>query len=167
MHRNTKTLTVILLITAALLLGVRISNLLSGTPEPSASPSPPGRAPAQFPATPTKTYINSNCGITLEYPADFTSQESTNAARLTKTGTTDTIDIACGKNLPKPPLPKEKVETATVAGQLATIYHDKLAKDGSLIDVVMLTHPKTKLEIALFGWGEVFTTLLKSIRFIQ
>lgn len=168
MHRNTKTLTIVLLLTAALLLGVRISNLLSGRNEQPLSSSSPSNLPnTQFPGGPTKSFVSTYCGVTFDYPVDMTLNESTNAARLTKLGSNETIDVACGQNLPKPPLPKDKIETATVAGQLATVYHDKLTKDGSPIDVVILTQPTKKLEIALFGFGETFIKLLKSVRFIQ
>lgn len=160
MHRNTKILLIFLGLIVALIAGVKVKLWLTGGPAAIILPTPVPTPVAFVP------YINKDCGISFSYPEDFTKEEATNAARLTSTLSKETIDIACGKTLPKPPLPKEKIEAVTVASISATIFHDASAKDGSPRDVVVVTHPQKQLEIALFGHGDVFRKVLESLKLL-
>lgn len=158
MHRNTTFLLVALALVAALLLGIKVNIWMTGGPRQILLPSP---IPSPLSL---KTYTSQPCGITFEYPTEFTLQESTGAARLTSSK--ETVDVACASTLPKPPLPKEKIETITVASISATIFHDASTKDKAPRDVVIFTHPKKRQEVALFGYGEVFQKILSSLKLL-
>ncbi len=160
MHRNTNLLIISLALVATLLFGIKVKIWLRGGPAEIALTTPVP-TPVVF-----TTYTNMDCGVSLNYPVDFTREEATNAARLTSTISKESIDIACAKTVPKPPLPKEKISETTVASISATVYHDASAKDGSPRDVVVFTHPKKQLEVAVFGFGEVFQNILSSLKLL-
>lgn len=171
MHRNTAILLAVLAVTAALLVGLAIGRRISGNPQSvtnnlQSSPTlPPGINNLQpTPSAAKKSSTNKSCGLSFTYPENMQLTEASDSAQLTNTTTGEQIILLCGVVFPKPPLIPERIETATVAGQTATVYHDASAKDGKPIDVVVFTHPKNKLEIALFGFGEVFERILQNLQ---
>lgn len=176
MQRNTAVIIAILSVTAALLIGLTIGRRLSGNSKPiinlpaqtgDLQPSPTSQltthnsSPSPSPAG--KFFSHPQCGLSFTYPADFQLSSASDSVQLTNTLTNEQINLICGIEFPRPPLAKERIETATIAGQPATIYHDASARDGTPVDVVAFNHPENGLEIALFGFGEVFASIISSI----
>lgn len=179
MARNTIIFVFVLTIIAVLLTGINIGRKLNnGT---AAQPSPsnfelqtsPGNIVAPIPTTeptPTpvpQTYHMEDCAVSFMYDPEFTIQTASQGARLTDITTSKTINVACTDEIPKPPLPKDKIETITVGGVKTKLYHDASAKDGEPIDVVIVKHPSQKLEIGFFGIGNEFSKLLDSVKFLE
>ena len=159
MHRNTGVIFAILSVVAALLIGVNVGRKLNGKP-----PSPqPTITPSITPSPGVKTYTHPRCQVSLEYPPEYSVTEASDSAVLARNNN-DRIILLCGVDFPKPPLSPERIEEATVAGLQATIYHDASAKDGTSLDVVVFSHPKNGLEVALFGFGEVFKKVIQSLK---
>lgn len=164
MHRNTALLLALLGVIAALLIGLFIGRRLTGNTSPPITrvqPSPTPAVPSPSPLT--SFFTHTECNLSFAYPTDFRLAESSDSAQLTNTVTDEQINLICGVDFPKPPLPAERIEEASVAGVLATVYHDASAENGSPIDVVVFDHPTTGVEIALFGFGEVFEGILNSL----
>src|SRR3989344_6375559 len=169
MHRNTALLIAFLAVLAALVTGLKIGSTFSPQAQlAQVSPLPSSVAvteasPQVAGAEAPKTYTSSNCGLSFNYDPDFSVTEASATTTLTNAKTGENIYILCGTEFPRPPLSAEQIETATVAGQKATIYHDASAKDGTPLDVVVFSHPKNNLEVALFGFGEVFKKVIQSL----
>lgn len=166
MHRNTAVLLVVLALLATLVVGIRVGSTLNPiSPLPTVNTSPEPIASTQA----LKHLTHAGCGVSFEYPGNLELVEASDSAILSPPGATESlanrIIVVCS-DFPKPPLPDDKVEEATVAGQLATIYHDSSAQDGAPVDVVVFTHPKTRKEIGLFGFGEVFEKVLETVTFL-
>ena len=166
MAKTTSILIIVLAILAALITGIQIGRKVGKTNPIAQLPSP---AQISILSTPISSplsllnYSSSDCGVTFSYSPTYQLQEASDSAILTNSQTGDEITLICGTEFPTPPLPPEKIEEATIAGQLATIYHDASAKDGSPLDVVVLTHPQRLLQIALFGFGQSFQQLLNTL----
>jgi len=168
MHRNTAILVGILALTAALLVGIQLGKLTGFIPNPSPFPSPVVlTTPTPLPKL--TSFRHQTCGLSFDYPDDYKLQQASDSATLTPPNavdpTTQRIILLCGVDFPKPPLPAERIEEATIAGRQATIYHDASAKDGTPLDVVIFSHPKNGLEVALFGFGEIFKKVIQSLKF--
>lgn len=182
MHRNTVFFIIILTVLASLLVGINMGKRISGgepivtqLPIPSSqpkiiytSPTPIATNSAQ-----TVTYAFTDCGISFSYQNDFTLTESSQGAQLTrpiaKTSTTkepETINLACSGQIPRPPLARDRIDTATVAGLTVNLYHDASAKDGTPLDAIIFTHPKNGLDVAILGFGEAFKKLVPTIRLL-
>ncbi|MEK7166617.1 MAG: hypothetical protein AAB874_07450 [Patescibacteria group bacterium] len=158
MKRNTNLLIIFLGVLATFLFGVRVNTWLNGDRSISQASPTPSAQPL------TKSYTNKYCGISFDYSVDYLLNEATESARLVHTRSGDMISTTCSKELPKPPLPANKIETASVSGQKATLYHDASSKDGTPIDVVMFKHPKKGLEIAILGFGEEYKRIVESLK---
>lgn len=168
MPKNTLLLTAILAVVASFLIGVSIGRSLGKTPAQNLVEAP---TPTQTPTPTQKTYTNTLCGISLSYPSTVQVEESTTSGTLfydTKHPEQTSI-VACQKNIPRIPLTKENMETVLVRSESgatlsATLYHDTSAKDGTPIEKLIFTNPKTGLDIYLAGSGELFTALRTSLR---
>lgn len=120
--------------------------------------------------TSKSTYRNRTCGFEFSYPGSYISQKSTNEQSVIFTDPNDpssAIASTCATEIPKPPLPPEKIETITLDSLEATLYHDKSAKDGSLRDEVIVKHPTNGKEIIIAGFGSAFQSALSSFKFIK
>ena len=160
MHRNTAVLIVTLSLVATFLIGIKITRKITGDTTSTAAPSQP-TVSGQI----SKIYTSSHCGVTFEIDPQFTVNEASDAASLVNTKSGEKIEFACIRSFPdRPPLPPDKIESATIAGQLATIYHDKTQADQKSIDLVILQHPTTKLDLIFLGFGNAFKALLNSIK---
>ncbi|MBI4058306.1 hypothetical protein HY408_00925 [Candidatus Gottesmanbacteria bacterium] len=167
MHRNTAFITVILASVVFLLIGIRIgtnfnAQTLTASPLPTLLPSPLAKASADL-----YTLTHPQCGIELTYPSTYKVRQSSDSAQLTNSQTKDEISLICGFDFPKPPLPPEKIDEATIAGQKATIYHDASAENNVPLDVVIFTHPTIKHEVALFGYGNIFSEIITSLQILR
>lgn len=163
MHRNTLLLVALLAVVAALLVGINVGRSIN-RPEVSQSPTP---TPTP---TPTLAYLSASaCGVSFSYPNFLKGMESsTSGAILINTANpNDSIVIVCQKDIPRVPLPPEKIETIPLTGTAsisAKLYHDASQKDGAPIDKLIFTHPKTKLDVLLAGFGPVFRDLIASLK---
>lgn len=167
MHRNTILVIGFLAVVAAMLVGLNIGKRLQPeTPLPTPLPTTLTK-PLNLP-TPQPNPIGYNltdCGLSFTYEPEFNLETASSSAQLTSKTTQEQINIVCVPEIPKPALPPEKVDEIELAGNKAMLYHDTSAKDGSPLDAVILTHPNLEIEIGIFGFGEKFQNLLKSIKF--
>jgi len=110
----------------------------------------------------------SSCGITLSYPDILTAQESTTETQgtvfINKTNPKDMIVLTCQKDIPKPALPPENTENRLIGTTTATLYHDTSQKDGAWVDGLLFTHPKTKLDVFIGGYGATFNQIIQTIK---
>jgi hypothetical protein len=172
MYRNTIIFIAFLAVIAALLTGINIGRRLTTSAPPASlpavTPAPVVIVPSPL-ASPTPAPVNytlPDCGVSFVYDPQFTLQEASASAQLTQTSTGEKISVACAASIPKPPLPKEKVDDITVAAVKTKLYHDASAKDGTPVDVVVVRHPSRKLDVGFFGFGEKYNDLLKTVTFL-
>ena len=76
------------------------------------------------------------------------------------------IVTTCQSEIPKPPLPPEKIEDIVLDGVPARLYHDSSSKDGSPRDEVIVTHPVLNHEIIIAGFGPAFDQAVSSFKFL-
>lgn len=168
MHRNTYLLVSILAVIAALVVGVNIGRMASSSPTtqapievqiiPSPNPTPSGPQ--------VKTYRNSYCQISVEYPDSFTQLESASqAAAFRGPGAGAGILLTCQKDIPRPSVTQENIEDILISSVSGKIYHTKSTKDGTVVDSLIIRHPKTKLDIFVAGSGQVFRDVVSSLTF--
>jgi len=116
----------------------------------------------------TTLYTNTQCAISLTYPDTVAVSESATqtlgAVFRSKTNPSDMIVLTCQKEIPRPPLTAENIENFQVGTVAAKLYHDGSAKDGTKMDALIFTHPKTKLDVLLGGYGETFDKMAKSLK---
>ncbi len=158
MHRNTYLFVTFLAVFAALVVGVNVGRQLTSRQSPIAPPSP-----TPIPTHVPISYTNPLCGFTLDYPASLTMMGNTTAsAILTNTeDTTQSVVITCQKDIPRPALVPENIETILIQSPggstvSAKLYHDSSAKDGTPIDELIFRNPKNGIDIFIAGIGETF-----------
>jgi len=168
MHRNTYLLVTLLAVFAALLVGVNVGKKLgvqpgAVLPTPTASVNPP-----VSPTPKLALYSDPYCGISLNYPDSFTKLASaTGGAMLVDTvNTKNSIAVACQEDIPRPALPAENIETVRIGTISGMLYHDTSPKDGTPIDSLIFTHPKTGLDVFLAGYGTIFTQILTTLNLL-
>ena len=194
--KNTYYLILFLSILAALIIGLnigkRMQNQKTGnnatiappqitdTPTPSATTSSVFQtgtgsgelknATTSSAAQKEKTYTNTTCGITLSYPDTVTIEESSTETQgvifTNKSDPKDIVVVTCQKDIPKPPLSLENIEDIMIGTVAAKLYHDTSAKDGTKMDALIFTHPKTKLDVFIGGYGRVFNTIIQSLKIL-
>lgn len=171
MHKNTLLLVSLLAVFAALLVGFNLGKKFS-PPSPAVFPTITQQSiPAASPSASLQLYTSTACGFSLEHPRTLTKFDSASgSAVLTDPNNAgDTIVITCQKNIPRSPLPPEKIETVGVwnanrsASISAKLYHDTSAKDGKPVDVLIFRHPKTGLDVFLAGTGESFREVISTL----
>lgn len=171
MHKNTLLLVSLLAVISALLIGINIGRTIS---QPASDSSASVTAPVTTP-TPTLTYLSgSACGISFQYPNTLTPMESsTSGMILADTAKPDaSVVIICQSDIPGVSLTPEDIEQLTImnasgsASVSARLYHDTSAKDNTPIDKVIFTHPKTKLDVFLGGFGPVFNRIVASVKIL-
>ena len=190
MAKGTVIFLFVLAIFAALLLGINIGkNIgknqsgLSAAPVvttlPSLTPaliptiistSAPSVYPTSKATSGKSTYRNETCGFEFSYPGSYLSPKSVNGQSTIVTdpdNPSNTIAATCAAEIPKPPLPPEKIETITLDGVETTLYHDTSSKDGSPRDEVMAKHPTNEKEIIIAGFGPTFQSVLTYFKFIR
>lgn len=171
MHKNTVLLIIALTVIASILIGINIGKRLNPSSNIFPSPSPIVVISSPFP-TPTQvpvptTYDLTDCGISFQYESNFLLTEASRGAQLTNKQSEEQINIGCSEKIPRPPLTKDKIEVATVAGLKVNLYHDASAKDGAPLDAVIFTNPQNNLDVAILGFGEAFNQLLTTLRLLQ
>jgi hypothetical protein len=170
MPKNTRIVVIILTILAALVVGVNIGNkfnpTLTGGQDQKTSPTK-----AQSPViTPTpkislSVYQSAICGISFSYPKSLTLMdvETGGAMLIDSKNPAQSIAVICQKDIPRPALPINKTESGKVGTISATLYHDSSAKDGTPVDKLIFTNPKTKMDIFVSGTGDSFKTVTSTL----
>ena len=176
MHRNTYLLVATLAVVAALLIGINLGKKFV-LQEQTSQITPTAQTTPSLLVQPSPTlvpYTNTFCGFSLEYPNTLTKfDNASGSAILTNTkNTTESIAIACQKDVPRPPLPAENIESMTLwnttktASVAARLYHDTSQKDGAQIDALIFRHPKTGVDVFLAGFGQTFNQILQTVRLL-
>ncbi len=166
MQKNTLLFASFLAVIASLLVGFNIgrsmpsSQTLVPTPKPIATPMP------------TLTYLSGTaCGVTYQYPNTLTPMESSGSGVILTSQTTpsDAVVIVCQADIPRVPLAPNFMETiiinaATKTSTIsATLYHDTSANDGTKVDKLIFTHPKTNMDVFIAGFGPVYQQLISTL----
>lgn len=186
MAKGTLFTLIFLTIIATFLLGINIGKRLSISQPVVQTPSPtltqtPSPALILIPTIATasgvkisktvsrSTYTDKTCGFSFSYPGSYIRQKSVNEQSLILTDPLDpdaAIAATCADTIPKPPLAPEKIESVTIDGVSATLYHDQDA-NGRPRDEIIVKHPKNGKELILAGFGPFFQEALSSFRFVQ
>jgi len=183
MPKNTLIVIIFLSLLAALLLGINIGKRLAVSqyltqfapsptslqPSPTDTPTPIPQSglPAQ---TGTSAYTDKSCGFTISYTGSYLEQKNENSASTIITDPDNpnaTIVSTCQEEIPKPPLPPEKIISLTLDGVPAKLYHDASSRDGSPRDEVIVRHPTLNHEIIIAGFGPTFNDAVASFKFIR
>jgi hypothetical protein len=163
MHRNTYLLVIVLAVFAALLIGVNIGKRLQKQP---AAPS----APTPIPTISTKIYMNTYCGFSFAYPANYTVLENASGSAILNNAAdkTQSITLTCQKEIPRPALSEDKIESFPIPeGSIsATLYHETSPKDGTPIDAVIFRHPTNGMDGFVAGYGDAFNAAIKTLQIL-
>jgi len=168
MHKNTLLFSSMLAVIAALLVGF---NLGRSFPKQDTEDTQPSPTPLTSP-TPTIAYLRATaCGIAFQYPNSLTPIESSDSGTIyASTSDPDaTVLVLCQNEIPRIPLTPDKMEARTLRAATGsatvsdTLYHDASAKDGTPIDKLIFTHPKTGLDVLIGGIGPIYQQFIASI----
>lgn len=159
MHRNTFILVTVLAIIAALLVGFNVGKKFQ-PPQLDEVIATPTESNA---TSQTSIYKNTYCAITLSYPRDMmVADVATGSA--TFASQTETVVLACQKDIPGIAIANENIETIPIGSISATLYHTATPKDGTPIDVFLVRHPRTKMDVLVSGAGNAFDTIIHSLK---
>lgn len=116
----------------------------------------------------TMTFTSTACGISLTYPDTWKTEDSstsTNGVIFTETTNPKNIIVmTCQKDITKPSLPPEQIETMKIGTITGTLYHDQSSNEQ--VDGLIFTHPKTALDVFIGGYGATFNAVIKSIKIL-
>lgn len=162
MHRNTFIFIVLLAIFTAIVVGVNLGR--SSQPSQSLNPITTP-TPEPFPTQVLLKYTNSLCGVSFSYPDTYTTIEiATGGVTLVnKQQTSTSIILVCQKDIPRVPLTEDKIEKRQIGSASANLYHDASEQDGTPLDKVIFTHPKTKKDVYIAGFGKDFDNLINTL----
>lgn len=174
MHRNTFLLVTILAVFAALVIGVNVGRRMGSNVDTQVQHVPTSTSPSPQP-TPTaiplrnKQYINQYCGVAFDYPSTLRKLEgASNSAVFANTESpSESVLFTCQKDIPKPPLTTDKIETITISSVSAKLYHDVSEKDGVNVDKLIVRHPLNGFDIFLAGTGNAFKQIISTISFLR
>jgi hypothetical protein len=168
MHRNTLLFTIVLATLAAILIGLNV-----GRKFPTGSPAPTP-TPEQETST-LLTFTSQECGITFNYPQYLSKLDgpSGSAVFTDPTNAETSVTVTCQAEIPRPPLPSDRIETLAIPGTTtnatisARLYHDASPKDGTPLDAIIFTHPKTGLDVFVAGFGPVFQGIIVTLKYLN
>jgi hypothetical protein len=171
MHRNTYLLVIFLAVFAALVAGVNIGRHFTVSQQPTVTVKP--LSPTPIPSPVPAAYTNVICGFTLDYPNTLTMMgDATRSAILTNTkDTSQSIAIACQKNIPRPAIDATNIDTMSIqrpggATVSANLYHGSSAKDGSSVDELIFRNPKNGIDIFIAGFGDTYNQVIQTVRLL-
>lgn len=172
MHKNTLLFTSVLAVAAALLVGFRVGRRFQQPPSsPSPTPAPSPTAKASM----LETFTSQACGITFQYPNSLNKLDGASGSAILTDPANEknSIVVTCQADIPRPPLPADKIETVAIASATgaasvsARLYHDASAKDGTLVDALIFLHPTRGVDVFIAGFGEVFQGILATLRLLN
>lgn len=163
MHRNTFILIIVLTVLAGLVAWNNIGKKNITAPTPTPTPN--------IVQETTTLYTNTFCGFSLEYPSVFEKLENATGSAIlnNKEKTAESVVVTCQVDIPKPPLPADKIESLIVhdsknATVSAKLYHDASPHDGAPIDIFLYKHPKNGMDIFVASSPSAgFRTILSTI----
>lgn len=167
--RNTILVISFLAIIAALLVGFNLGRRFQR--ETNGAPTSPSPIPTR-PLPKINSYQNTYCGISLDYPDSLTKLEATTGAMFVDPqNASNSVALACQEEIPRPTLVPERIETVDLvatsgASISAKLYHDASEKDGSPLDKLIFTNPKTGLDIFIAGFGSAFSQVISSLKLL-
>jgi hypothetical protein len=155
MARNTLLLVIGLAILAAAVVGVNITRK-----------KPENQAKTQAPLKPVSpaTFTSDSCGIRFEYPPSFLKAETPDTNAIFTDAFGNSISLVCQKDIPGIALPDDKIETVPLGNVPAKLYHDASAKDGTPVDKLIFTNPKTGLDVFIAGYGVGFSQVVSTLQ---
>lgn len=167
MPKNTLLFVSFLAVIAALLVGINIGRSLA--PQQTATAPTPTPIVTQSPIT---LLTGSTCGITFQYPSTLTAMESSTSGVILANSKTpgDSIIVICQDDIPRIALTPDKIETMKIlsatnaASASAKLYHDASAKDGTPVDKLIFTNPKTGQDVFVAGFGATFNQLIGTLK---
>ena len=166
MQRNTFLFLSLLAVFTALVVGVNIGrSIQSPANQKNLSETPSKSIPSPEPTLTMTTYASNTCGVSLKYPDSLTRMEaSQGGALLVDTANSAmSVAIACQKDIPRPALQNDKIETLKIGSISAELYHDTSAKDGTPVDKLIFRHPKNQMDIFISGSGQIFQSVISSV----
>lgn len=167
MPKNTLLFVSFLAVIASLLVGIQIGRSMSPQQE-NIAPSPTPK----ITATPTLHFVNgSSCGVRFQYPSSLTVMEGSGSGMILANVTKpeESIVVVCQDDIPRVALPDDRIETKKIlsttgtASVSAKLYHDASQKDGTPMDKLIFTHPKTNQDVFIGGFGVIYTQLLDTL----
>jgi hypothetical protein len=148
----------------------------NGTSSPSGMTSQSSQSGLFKNATPSGTtlkgtlYTNNTCGISFTYPSTVTAEESSTqtqgAVFTNKANPKDIVVLTCQKDIPKPPLSAQNIENFPIGNITGKLYHDTSGKDGTQVDALLFTNPKTTLDVFIGGYGATFNVIIQSLKIL-
>lgn len=171
MHRNTYIVVILLAVFAALVVGVNLGKRQIAQPSPTTQKLVPTTArniptpPAGVSPTPTLvTFTSTSCGIAFSYSQTLTKLDTEGGIMIIDTKTpAQSVAVVCQKDIPRPALTDDRIETVKLGSVSAHLYHDTSAKDGTPVDKLIFTHPTKRIDIYVSGLGEVFNQISSSL----
>lgn len=147
------------------------------SPTATATPSPslsihPSISPLLTPSSQvqgTSVYNDKTCGFSIMYPSNYLHQTSENQQGkifFDPDDSSKSMAFTCADKIPRPPVPSEDIESVTIDGQPATIYHNAKDPSGIPSEILIIKHPVSKQEIIILGPKKVFQQALVSFKFI-
>jgi len=167
MHKNTLLLASLLAVIASLLVGFNVGRSMSQTAVPQPSPTPITSP------TPTLAYLlGTTCGLSYQFPNTLTAMESSTSGIILANVANPNASIVmiCQQEVPRVPLAPQLMESRVIsaatgsASVSATLYHDASSEDGSPLDKLIFTHPKTGLDVFIAGYGAIYNQLIDSLK---
>lgn len=162
MHRNTFVFIVFLAIFTAIVVGVNLGR----TSQPPQASNPVNTPTLVLSPTPVLLqYASSLCGISFSYPDTYTNIEiATGGVTLVnKQQTSKSIILVCQKDIPRVPLTEDRIKKLQIGSVSANLYNDASEQDGTPLDKVIFTHPKTKKDVYIAGFGEDFNKIINTL----
>ena len=141
------------------------SGSISATPKSSPTISTQSGVLSPTPAGSGGVFTSSACGVSVRYPAGMTVQDGgeKGAVFTSASNAGDIVVLTCQKDIPLPALTPEKIETKTIDGVPAKLYHDSSEKDGTSVDALIFTHPKNGMDVFVGGFGSTFNSIIQTI----
>lgn len=116
------------------------------------------------------TFTDEYCGFSLSYAGTYMNQNTNDGGSTISTDPDDptaVIVTTCQQEIPKPPLPPEKIEDITIDGVNTKLYHDTNSRDGSPRDEVIVRHPTNGMDIIVAGFGPTYDEAISNFKFIR
>lgn len=174
MHRNTFLLVSLLAVFAALVVGVNFGKRIGprGDNQAQQISVPVNPSPQPTPSIAlsiSQRYTNQYCGVSFDYPSTLQKVEgASNSAVFAHTQIpSESVLFTCQKDIPKPPLTGDRIESLTISSVSAKLYHDSSEKDGVKVDKLIVRNPYNGFDIFLAGTGKAFTQIISSITFLR
>jgi hypothetical protein len=171
MHKNTLLVTIVLAVLAALVVGIQIGRGLGRQTPLVNTPTPTPRVSI----APTLTMLTGDtCGVSFQYPNTLQALESSTSGMVlaNTSNPTDSIIIVCQNEIPRVPLSEDLIESVVLraatgsASISANLYHDASQNDGTPVDKLIFTHPKTGLDVFIAGFGNTYNQLLSTLKLL-